>query len=187
LRKSFKIVHSCFAAMLAGAMVVSLVACSADEVVQVIDTARDVAQQTGNIVSAVNPEYGSQIQQVASGLGDLEMLVKQYEAAVAAGKPGIATQIQAVSNTAKANLAAILADAHVKDAEHVEYITLFVAIANSAIVEVLNHLPASQQTTAQAAVLSTGQPLPTIPFKTHKDLKNAWNSKVKSQFPKAQI
>ena len=191
MKSNHTFANKCLSAVLTILMVTmpfTLTGCGAPELIADINVAQEVAQSAGNILSASNPEAGAKLEQAAATLGELSKLVGQYDAAVAAGKPGIATQIQAITGTLTNNLSDILATVRVKNPELVEYITVAVAIGNSVVTTILAHLPANAGTVqAQAAIVAQSQALPTVPFKSHKDLKNAWNNKVKAAYPGAKI
>lgn len=159
--------------------------CGTSELQSSITVAEQVVESAGNILSASNPAAGSLLLQAGGTLKELGALVAQYDAAVAAGKPGIATQIQAVVGTLTGNLTDILATVRVKNPELIEYITVAVAVANSVVTIILSHLPPG--TKAQDTIVGQSAALPTVPFKNHKDLKAAWNNKVKAAFPSAVV
>jgi len=157
------------------------------EVQKTVNTAEAVLESAGNILSASNPADGAMVMRAAADFKEIGSLLDQYDKSVAAGKPGIATQIQAVTGTLQANLQTILGDVNVHNPELVEYITVAVAIANGVVSTIVANLPQAPPgaTVAQSAV-NRGQ-LPVIQFKTHKDLANYWNGKVKDRFPKAMV
>jgi hypothetical protein len=90
-----------------------------------------------------------------------------------------------VVGTLTANLTDVLATVHVKNPELVEYITVAVAVANSVVTIILSHLPSGVK--AQDTIVGQAAALPTVPFKSHKDLKAAWNNKVEAAFPQAVV
>jgi len=164
-----------------------LAGCGASELVQSIDVARDVVSAAEGILSAGDPEAGEYLKEAGADLKLLADLVGQYDKAVAAGKPGIGAQIEGLTGALTANLTRILAAAHVKHPELVEYITVAVAIANSVVGTVIEHLPANGSWQRAVNVRAQSASLPTIPYSSPKDLKNAWNSAVSQAYPGAKI
>jgi hypothetical protein len=179
-----KCVAICLLAMMVALPMVTT-GCGTSELQSSITVAEQVVESSGNILSASNPAAGALLLQSGGTLKELGSLVAQYDAAVAAGKPGIATQIQAVVGTLTANLTDVLATVHVKNPELVEYVTVAVAVANSVVTIILSHLPSGVK--AQDTIVGQAAALPTVPFKSHKDLKAAWNNKVKTAFPQAVV
>jgi len=180
-------VRKTLSVLLALVICVTSVGCK-PEVYKTIETAEQVVSAAQQILSTSNPEAGAILVQVGSGLSTLDALLHQYDQSVAAGKPGIATQIQAVANTITANLSTVLSVVKVKNPELIEYITTAVAIANSVINVVIANLPTTSTAPAMARADGTvGGALPTVPFKNHKDLKKIWNDKIGGAFPKAKV
>jgi hypothetical protein len=181
-------IRSIAAVVLTCLMILSLTGCN--ELQSELSVAHDAIASAAGILQPVNPDYASKLTKVANDIAEVENLEAQYNAAAASAKPGIANQVQAVSATITANLKDILAAVNVHNPEMVEYISVGVAIANSVIVNIANHLPTTAQpATAQAATIGgVAQPaLPTVPFDNYKDLKKAWNNKVAGKFPNAKI
>lgn len=170
-------------------MILSLTGCN--ELQSELSVAHDAITSAAAILQPVNPDYAAKLTKVANDIAEVENLEAQYNAASATAKPGIAGQVQAVTSTMTANLKDILAAVNVSNPEMVEYISVGVAIANSVIVNIVNRLPsgpAPPVIAAAAVVGGAAQPaLPTVPYKTYKDLRKAWNDKVSTKFPNSKI
>jgi hypothetical protein len=177
-----------FLALLSATLImIPIVGCNVDQVVAAINTAADVAIQAGNIVTPINPAYGAVISATGVTLKDLADLYAQYEAAPADQKSTLLAKIHTVLNLATANLSTILADSHIKAPGLMNEVRLFVAIANSSISLIINHLPKSTSLVATAAEMQSRQ-LPVVPqAKSAKDLKKAWNDAVQASHPEARI
>lgn len=177
------------AVLLALTLTFSVAGCGTSELRQNIQTAQAITDAAAKILSASNPEVGTLLTQASGNLALLDTLVAQYEASVAAGKPGIATQIQAITSTLQGNLSQILAAVRVKNPELLEYIQVAVAIANSVVTIVISRLPAPppEQAPLRATMQAKAQALPTVEFSSHKDLKQIWNDKVRTAYPKSKI
>lgn len=159
---------------------------SLPELVKDINAAQVVAQSAGNILSAVNPTDGQVMLKIANELKGLSTEVSNFEKASGAAQNGIAAQIKVATDTLTADLSNILSLVNVHNPELTEYITVAVAIANSVITVVLQNLPAAG-ISPQSKTLAQSAALPSVPWKTHKDLKATWNNKVKVAYPKATV
>jgi hypothetical protein len=165
---------------------IGLTGCSEDQIIGGIKTAADVITQAGNILTPLNPKAGGILSAVARGLGDLDKAYEEYDQAAAANKPGAVGTIAALVSTLQEQLSSILADVQVKNPGLVATINVAVAVANTAILALYDHVAAkSAPVAAQHSVFAAGTslPLPTIPnAKSSKDLAKAWNQVVGKDF-----
>lgn len=155
-----------------------------DEVMDGLKVADGVAKGLIPIISPVNPQLATVMTRVSA---DLELIVKTYaDYETAAGAtPANADLIRATVGSIQANLSAILSAIGVKNPDLINYVSVGVAVINSALVAILAILPA--KTTAQAAEI--GRPkLPVVKgAKSAKDLKDAWNHSVASGYPQSVL
>jgi hypothetical protein len=170
------------------AVVLTFNACSTDSVIDGLKVADTVAQAAIPIISPVNQPLATVMQKVSS---DLEIVVKtyqDYESAAPGDKPAKATLIKATASAIQGNLSDILAAIGVKNPEIKEYVSVAVAVVNSALVVVLAKLPAEPQSAVSARSATKSATLPTVEgAKTAQDLKNAWNNAIKTAYPGSKI
>jgi hypothetical protein len=184
--------HTALCAVLSLAMIITpigITGCNEDQIIGGIKTAADVITQAGNILTPLNPKGGAILSAVAQGLADLDKAYEAFDTAAAANKPGTVGTIEALIATLQGQLSSILADVQIKNPELVAIITVAVAVANSAILALYNHVAAksapvgTQHSAVFAAGTSLSLPLPTIPnAKSSKDLAKAWNQVVGKDF-----
>jgi len=164
-------------------------ACSSDQIIADLGTAQTVAVQAQKILAPTNPEIANVAGEVATDLGVVIKAYGDYETAAPGDKPTKAALVQATAQSITANLGDILTAVKVKNPAVLAEITVFVQVANTAVVALLHQVPApaSSTTQAQAAVVQAQQ-LPVLSnAKSAADLKRAWNDAVKKSFPKAKI
>jgi hypothetical protein len=162
---------------------IGLTGCNEDQIIGGIKTAADVITQAGNILRPLNPKGGAILSAVAQGLADLDKAYEAYDQAAAANKPGAVGTIEALVATLQGQLSSILADVQIKNPELVAVITVAVAVANSAILALYNHVAAKSAPVAAEHTAVFGTSLPTIPnAKSSKDLAKAWNQVVGKDF-----
>jgi len=96
--------------------------------------------------------------------------------------------LQATASAISANLVAILDGVHVKNPELITYVSVAVAVINSAITVLISSLPAQQATSARSATIQSHETLPLLRnAKKASDLKAAWNNVVKMEHPEAVV
>lgn len=145
-----------------------------DVVIAAIVAAAQIATAAAAILRPVNASAADLLTTVATDLGVIQKLYNQYEAAAVTAKPGIASEIQVALGTLTNNLAAILSAVKIGNPELVVYITVGIAVVNSAISIIIAHLPAAQAAVAHAA-RAARPALPEITgAKNAADLKKAW-------------
>jgi hypothetical protein len=160
----------------------------ADVVIAAIGAAAQIAASAANILSPVNPSTANVLGVVAKDLLLIQNLYQQYETAAAGDKPGLASQIQAIITTVTGNLTAILSAVRIANPTLVTYISVGIAVVNSAITIIISHLPPAVKTAALAK-RAAGPPLPEVQgAKSSKDLKKAWNdASVANGHPEAVV
>jgi hypothetical protein len=165
-----------------------LAGCNTNELQASITVGVQVLEAANTILAPVDPQIGVTLIAAATDMKLLGTLIAQYDSAVASGKPGIQTQIEAVLNTLAGNLSAVLAATGTKNPELLKYIRVAVAVANSTIQIIVAHLPASPApTVTQAAIINSTAGLTPAIQGDHKALKAAWNDAVRVNYPKAVI
>lgn len=160
-----------------------------DVVIAAIVAAAQIATAAAAILRPVNPSTADLLTTVATDLGVIQKLYNQFETAVDAGsKVTIAGEIQAALGTLTNNLAAILSAVKIANPALVVYITVGIAVVNSAISIIIAHLPAAQAAVAHAA-RAARPALPEVPgAKTAKDLKKAWkDASIVAGHPEAVV
>src|SRR5215471_11859404 len=165
-------------------MPIGLTGCNEDQIIGGIKTAADVITQAGNVLRPLNPKAGGILSAVAQGLADLDKAYEAYDQAAAANKPGAVGTIAALVATLQGQLSSILADVQIKNPGLVATITVAVAVANTAILALYNHVAAkSAPVAAEHSAVLAATSLPTIPnAKSSKDLAKAWNQVVGKDF-----
>jgi len=158
--------------------------CGADEIISGLQVADQVANAANSFLAPVNPDMGKILATVDSDLKTVIKAYQDYESALPADKATKGDLIKATVGTIQTNLTAILAGVGVKNPNLLRDINIAVAVVNSALIIVLSKVSG---TTAQAAVVG-GPNLPIITgARNHKDLKNAWNTAIKVDFPNAVV
>lgn len=182
---------SCLLCTLLIALPMTTAGCNADSVIKTLDISVSVA---GNILvvlqsSGTSPEFVTEAQgllgNVKDGLTAAKAVYAAYESADAATKPSLLNTLQTTVGSIQTNLTTLLSSAHVKSPETIEYVTLAVAIINSALVTLIAALPNST-VKSQAVVVGTTLPV-VVNARTPNDLKKAWNNKVNGKFQMAVI
>jgi hypothetical protein len=116
-----------------------------------------------------------------SGLQTVATLITQYESALPADQPGILTEIQTALSTITKNLATILPEIKVTNAETQAKILAVINAVQSELVALTNLVPALQgKVTAHDDLKAMVAEL-----KTAKEYKNDFNGKVKALGPDA--
>lgn len=166
--------------------ILSLNGCNEDQIIDGLKVALQVSNAAKSIIDPTNPQIGNFLGNLSKDLTTIIKTYNDYETNVA-DRPGKLVLIQATASAISVNLAAILEEAHVKNPELITYISVTVAIVNSAITVLINSLP--QPTVTQA--VTVGKQVQTLPVlknaRKASDLKNAWNNIVKMEHPEAVI
>jgi len=152
---------------------------------QVIEDLK-VADQTIQALVPILTPIGGNLPILMSRVDvDIQLVIKVYtEYDTAAGQtPTNADLIRSTAGTIQANLTAILDAVGVKNHELIVIVGIAVAVVNTALGVVLNHLP--QPVTIQSA--KVGGKLPTLDSASPADLKKAWNDAVKVKYPGSKI
>jgi hypothetical protein len=184
-----KVSRSIFAVLLAAVMAVLPVACTSAQVQDTISTASAVLSSASAILTPIDPQLGSVLSAASSAFTDVGKAYSDYLAAAAADQGQKAAALRAALSAIQGNLAQLLSDLQVRHPELVEYITVAVAVANSAVILIVSHI-GTGATASASTVRATAQTssLPVVAgAKSAKDLRAAWNNKVKVAFPSAVI
>lgn len=158
-----------------------------DQIISGLKLADEVDQQLMPIVAAVNTDVASILSKVDL---DLQLVVKVYaEYDTAAGEtPTNATLLRSTVGAIQSNLAAILDAIGVKNPALITTVRVAVLIVNTALVAVLDRLPAPPVTgpvvQAQSAKVDS---IGIIPNATVAQMKQQWNRQVAGQYPRAVI
>jgi type VI protein secretion system component VasK len=154
-----------------------------DQVMFGLTLADQVDQQLIPIVRDVNPDVVAVLGKVDT---DLQLVVKvygQYDTAAGA-TPTNADLLRATVGSIQQNLAAILDAIGVKNPGLITTVRVGVLIMNTALVAVLDRLPAPPQVITQAATVNG---IGVIPNATVAQLKQQWNQQVAGPYPSAVI
>ena len=155
---------------------ISLTNCTGTDVImEGLTVARDVVK-VAQVSAGLDPQVSSLLTKVS---GDLDIVIKtyaDYEAAAPGDKPSKAVLVRATITAINANLGDILTAVGVKDPK----IRVLVAVVNTALVAVMDHIVSKATTPAGITVTRPATPeLPVIAgAKSAKDLKKAWNDAV---------
>lgn len=161
----------------------TLVGCGIADVIASLNVGISVLTAAAG-VTGLDPAIAKEFMKVSKILTDITAAYDDYEKAESALKPGKLTDLEAGIQTAQADLSQILKDAGVKPPE---YLTVAVAVANSAIMALVQKLGSPTQAKL-AMARGLAKPLPIISgAKNAKDLKAAWNQAVKAEHPEAVI
>lgn len=166
-----------------------IAACNIDAVIASLNTAAAVADSAAGIVRSQDADAANVLQGIAKGLGDVVVVYQDYEKAAPGEKPGKLALLQSAVTAVQSHLPALLEDVRVKNPGLVRYVTVAVAVVNSALSIVMAKSFQSFPSTAAVAraTIFTGN-LPIVPgARSARDLAKAWNDTVKAEHPEAVI
>lgn len=168
------------ATLIALLSVMSLTSCTDQQIADSFAVAESALTATSAILLPVNPGIAEALGVGGKLVADANSAYLAYESAPASEKATAAGKVQAAIAAAQGNLSALLADVRVKSPEAVGYITAYIAVANTVLTLIVNHLPKASGTVAVASArVVGGSELPLVAgAKSAADLKKYFNSQV---------
>lgn len=163
-------------ALLALTINMAIVGCTSSQIADSFAVAESALVSTSAILAPVNPGLAAVLKLGGVAVHDAYQVYTAYDSAPAADKATVAGRVRVAVLAAQQNLATLLADARIKNPELVVYVTAYVAVANTVLTLIVNHLP------KQPSALRSASPAPALPTvpnaKSPEDLKKYFNSQV---------
>lgn len=155
-------------------VVLLLAGCTSTEIADSFSVAEQALTATAAILQPVNPVLAAALTIGGTAVKSAYDTYSIYASAAPEDKATAAGRARTAINAAQQNLAQILAAAKIKNPELVTYVTAYVAVANTVLTLIYNHLPKTG-----TAAFMVAPNLPVVQgAKSANDLKKFFNSQV---------